>query len=103
MWSGANLADLADTFSRYADSQWPGARTATFWSDEGRRGVTGVFEEAMPDAVIREWLVTDGRRLANASTFATKQKWPELLEDCENLVRSIRFESSAPQTAPAAG
>jgi hypothetical protein len=86
-----SASNLEVTFARYADLSWPGARSVSFWTDGSRRGVTGVFEGAMPEAIVREWMVTDGERLANASTFASKQRWDEIADDCETLVRSIRF------------
>jgi hypothetical protein len=95
--SGADLAApsaLEDTFRWYSDLSWPGRRTARLWTKGVLRGVTGVFEEAMPDGVVREWLVTDGTRLANAATFATRRQWEEILEDCDRVVRSIRFEGA---------
>jgi hypothetical protein len=84
--------NLEETFERYAALSWPGVRVAVYWTDGNRRGATGVFEEAMPGHVIREWLVTDGESLANASTYATTEGWRDMIEDCERLVRSIRFE-----------
>jgi hypothetical protein len=88
-----SAAHLEETFARYAALAWPGpCRTETFSTAGALRGVTGVFEGAMPDAIVREWLVTDGTRLANAATFATVRQWDDILQDCETLVRSIRFE-----------
>jgi hypothetical protein len=87
-----SVDNLEEAFARYASISWPGARTATCWTEGPRRGLTGVFEEAMPGVIVREWLVTDGQKLANAATFATAQQWKAILADCERLVRSIRFE-----------
>jgi hypothetical protein len=88
-----SAANLDDMFTRYADISWPGARrTARTWIDGPLRGISGEFQGAMPDAIVREWFVTDGTRLANAATFATEQQWDTALRDCEILVRSIRFE-----------
>jgi hypothetical protein len=87
-WAG----DLEAEFARYADISWPGSpRTVSTWRDRVLRGVTGVFEAAIHEGIVREWMVSDGTAVANASTFATAQDWDRVLEDCELLIRSIRF------------
>jgi hypothetical protein len=83
---------LEQMFASYADISWPGARRiVTSWTAGVLNGVTGVFEGAMPGSIVREWLLTDGRSIANAATFATEQQWQGLLPDCESLVRTMRF------------
>jgi hypothetical protein len=94
---GVDLATdsaLAEVFSGYADLSWPGRRTTHSWTEGDLRGVSGVFLDAMPDVVVREWMVTDGTRVANVATFATESQWREMLEDCERVIHSIRFESA---------
>lgn len=84
---------LEQMFATYASLSWPGARVVvTSWTAGVLRGVTGVFEGAMSGAVVREWVITDGRSIANAATFATEQQWQGLLPDCESLVRALRFQ-----------
>jgi hypothetical protein len=89
--------DLAHAFAQYTGISWRGApRTESFPMDGGLRGIVGTFVGAMPRSVVREWLVTNGKRFANAATYATAKRWEEgLLRDCEALMRSIRFEESA--------
>jgi hypothetical protein len=65
------------------------------WTAAALAGITGVFAGAMPESIVREWLVTDGTALANAATFATARQWEALLPDCDALVRSIRFDPKA--------
>lgn len=93
-WDILTPVDLEDEFQSYADVSWPGARRTSnfFWTDGGLHGVAGVFDGAMPGSVVREWLLTDGKGLANAATFATQRQWDDVVEDFEALVRSIRFE-----------
>ena len=88
-----SAVSLDHEFERHVATAWTGpCRRAAFSTDAGLRGMTGVFEGAMPDAVIREWIVTDGTHLANAATFATARQWDDILQDCEALVSSLRFE-----------
>jgi hypothetical protein len=86
-------AGLEQLFASYADISWPGARrTVTTWTAGVLNGVSGVFEGAMPESIVREWMLTDGMSMANAATFATAQQWQGLLPDCDALVRTIRFQ-----------
>jgi hypothetical protein len=91
-----SVADLEGSFVRYAALSWPGKCVASHWTHGARQGVSGVFPEAMPGFVVREWMVTDGEQLANASTFATAQQWDDVLGDFEDLIRSMRFETLDP-------
>jgi len=87
-----STVNVEDVFAPYARLSWAGTVRTHCFSAGGLRGIEGVFESAMPNAVVREWMVTDGRRLANAATFATEDQWKSILDECEELVRSIRFE-----------
>jgi len=95
--STSGTVDDAPAFERavdrYFDGQWAGRRSVEYWRVGSLRGATGFFDEAMREAVIREWLVTDGRHLADIATFATYLQWNEVLADCEAIVRSVRFDS----------
>ena len=83
---------LQEKFASYLAVSWPGAEvTISAWEVGALAGLTAVMAKAMREAVVREWLVTNGRAFANAATFATAAQWPALLPDCESLVRSIRF------------
>ncbi|HEY7372709.1 MAG TPA: hypothetical protein VIF57_11155 [Polyangia bacterium] len=94
----AQAALSADAFAaasmRYLDGGWPGPRRiTTFAIDGGLRGAVGVYDDAMPGAIVREWLITDGTRLLNAAAYATARQWEDrLLDDAEALLRSLRFE-----------
>ena len=86
-------AELEQMFASYADVSWPGApRTVATWSAGSLHGVTGVFDGAIPDSIVREWVLSDGTSLANAATFATAAQWRVLLPACESLIRTIRFD-----------
>jgi hypothetical protein len=86
--------DFEAASTQYLDSNWFGPRRiSTFATGGGLRGATGAYDEAMPGAIVREWLVSDGRRFVNAATYATARQWEDgLLDDCEALLRSIRIE-----------
>ena len=86
--------DFEAASTQYLDGNWSGPRRITIFAiGGGLHGATGVYDEAMPGAIVREWLVSDGRRFVNAATYATARQWEDrLLEDCEALLRSIRIE-----------
>jgi hypothetical protein len=89
----ASASALEQMFKSYASISWPGARlTTTLWNAGVLCGVTGVFEGAMSGAIVREWMLADGKSIGNASTFATEQQWEELLPDCDSLVRTMTFQ-----------
>ena len=60
---------------------------------EGERlfGVGGTFSQRGAPELVREWFVSDGRRLANCAAIGPEEALLAHRGLCDALVRSIRF------------